>query len=229
MKTLLTCYSRQELASELSDETSNQITQFILDSFKQKPNLVKMIICSHFETNPELQKTPSRLNSILKEAFSQYQSLTKSASMPSSSVKLNGADSTSQDLESLFESYTYTMSLKDRRTLNRLHSLDPDLKCLIFKSKTVEGNLNSQANMSDFQSMRLKESKLLETIRHYPVTRKIGDLKTEPVADVQQDTDADEHLEDNVYDPIYLLPNMYNLLNYGKRPICHCPAMLDHC
>ena len=138
-------------------------------------------------------------------------------------AQLNGADS--KDLDSLLESYTYTMSLKDRRTLNRLHSLDSDLKCLIFKSKS-EGNLNSQANMSDFQSMRLKESKLLETIRHYPVTRKIGDLKTEAVAGIEDDDmDLDDHKGDldggqDVYDPIYLLPNMYNLLNYGE---------LDHC
>ena len=110
------------------------------------------------------------------------------------------------DAKSLTEIYRFTLSNRDVTILNKLLKLDPKLDCLIFRQKAADENtLNKQAKLADFVSLKLNETVLASSIQNYPLSRKIDEI------DRFYGT-----RESKVYDPVYLLPNLYNLLDYAN-------------
>ncbi len=115
--------------------------------------------------------------------------------------------------------YTFTLSRADQNIVQNLFKLDANLECLMFKlgdsiqvvrtGKTDNSDmLNRQAKMSDFISVKLNEKLMERSIRKYPLERKMADLRTE--------TKLEKYFDQNVYDPVFLLPNMFALLDYCK-------------
>jgi len=133
--------------------------------------------------------------------------------------------------QELVKMYTYTLSKRDRAILKRLYKVDSKLDCLLFSLKKSDNNspdntdnLDQQPKISDFITQRLSEALLLTACQNFPIDRKLEDLTT---ASVSSDTDEDKFdidslvigssvLDAKIYDPIYLLPNIYNLLDYGN-------------
>ncbi len=127
--------------------------------------------------------------------------------------------------------YTYTLSKRDKAILKRLYKLDPKLDCLLFNSKkSSDGpsdnteNLDQQPKISDFITQKLNEASLLTACQNFPIDRKLEDLTitsdskstTQDNFDINTLVYSNSVLDAKIYDPIYVLPNIYNLLDYGN-------------
>lgn len=115
-----------------------------------------------------------------------------------------------KNIDKLVDTYSYTMSSRDLKLLAEIYRRDSTLNCLIFKlleTQTTETSetLNKQAKITDFISLKLNDTLLAESILNFPLTRKLENI-----------ADPASLKSSSVYDPIYLLPNIYNLLDYGK-------------
>lgn len=126
----------------------------------------------------------------------------------------NGQHDTKKSLTSLLEVYEFSMSPKDTQYLREIYKLDTSLQCLVFTVVDADANksdiLNRQAKMADFLSLRLNESKLTDSILNFPIGRKLEDLKED-----SNPTNNAYFNKSTIYDPIYVLPNIYHLLHYG--------------
>lgn len=122
--------------------------------------------------------------------------------------KMDIDDDLPDSLDKLIEAYSYTMSRRDLRILRAIRSHDPSLNCLLFKLLETNSadTLSKQAKVTDFISLKLNDSLIYESIVNFPLSRKLDSI------------DEIDGLEFNakIYDPIYMLPNLYNLLDYCK-------------
>ena len=106
--------------------------------------------------------------------------------------------------------------------LKRLYKLDPKLDCLQFKlndSDKTNENLNLQPKIVDFISAKLNEMSLFRTSQNFPTELEdLNEIASEK--DDQFNMDSlilnNNVLDSKIYDPIYILPNMYYLLDYGN-------------
>lgn len=114
--------------------------------------------------------------------------------------------SLSSDLKKLAEEYKYSLDQKDLEIFCKLKQLDPELKCLLFSriSKLSKSNdlEQKQAKISDFITLKIDESIINNSIRNFPIRRLLDERF--------------DIFDSNIYDPVYLLPNLYDLLNFGK-------------
>ncbi len=113
--------------------------------------------------------------------------------------------------EKLLAAYTYSLSQKDQTILKRLRELDPDLNCLI--TETVK--------VYDFITLKLSaDSTMITTsIFNYPIKRKLADMDNKLSYKFSLDSvilDEQFLLDVKLYDPIYVLPNLYHLLDPSK-------------
>lgn len=116
-------------------------------------------------------------------------------------------------LDKLVEMYSYTMSSRDLRILAAIHRADPTLNSLVFKLLDAQLNatnetLSKQATIADFVSLKLNDQMLAESVLNFALDRKLDNLS---------DLDGLAEMSSAVYDPVYLLPNIYNLLDYGNH------------
>jgi hypothetical protein len=113
------------------------------------------------------------------------------------------------DLPTLLQTYEYTLSSRDVAILRQIQRKDDKLGALIFKLVPDELNksdaLNKQAKMSDFISLKLNEAKLAESALNFPFYRKLDDLESKKTSSTWNA---------KIYDALYLLPNIYHLLDY---------------
>lgn len=120
-----------------------------------------------------------------------------------------------RSLDKLIETYSYSMSPRDVKLLGEIQRREPSLKCLLFKlldkqATTIDSEqstLNKQAKITDFISLKLNEQALVQSVLNFPLARKLDDLSNYTVDQAKSHS--------NVYDPIYILPNVYNLFDYG--------------
>ena len=208
--------------SEDGTSKKDDLVDLLLKSFEYKPALFKLVfkLTSYsIENKNKLPKSLKKFASKSQELLSVFESCYKENDFMNG---LNGKSSADSDLESMLkvsnstdklkEKYTHTMSKSDQSILKKLFKLEPSLNCLMFKlmneaSETSTADiLNKQAKITDFISFKLEDSILSNTIFNYPISRKLDDLAKEDLVE------PDAH----VYDPIYLIPNMFNLLNYGN-------------
>ena len=113
--------------------------------------------------------------------------------------------------EKLLEVYTYSLSQKDQCILKRLRELDPNLNCLI--TETVK--------VYDFITLKLSADPTMITtsIFNYPIKRKLADMDNKLNNKFSSDSvilDEQFLLNVKLYDPIYVLPNLYHLLDISK-------------
>ena len=120
--------------------------------------------------------------------------------------KMDIDDDLPESLDKLIEAYSYTMSRRDLRILRAIRSHDPSLNCLLFKLLETNSadTLSKQAKVTDFISLKLNDSLIYESIVNFPLGRKLDSI---------DDIDGIE-FNAKIYDPIYMLPNLYNLLDY---------------
>lgn len=127
------------------------------------------------------------------------------------------SDALSNNLDQLVATYSYTMSTRDLKLLTAIHRLDPSLDCLVFKlleSQTTENSgpvndtLSKQAKITDFISLKLNDNLLAQSVLNFPLGRKL---------DTIDDEEPGRLVNPAIYDPVYMLPNIYHLLDYGKR------------
>jgi hypothetical protein len=204
-------------------ELKSNLISLLIRSFKYRCSLFRDVVVEVSAKNKlpkNLKKFASEneyLSAKFKSCLSENAEDVYNSDDESKSSK-NAEDYTSligtSDIQKLLSQYTYTLSKKDVSVLKRLAQLDPKLDCLIFKAKVeATGNssdiLNRQTKLADFIASKLDEAHLDTTIHNYPLSRKL-----ENMGQFYETKDAD--LNAKIYDPVYLLPNMYNLLDYGK-------------
>ena len=225
--------AKLDLDQTFSSE-SNEISTFLKEKkeffidflekcFKYNPLLFKILVrnvCMSVELKLKLPK-------FLKKNSSQNQNLIEIFEFALRDEKIfNFLDknvddenkttmtSLTNNVEQLLTNYSYTMSEKDRLILNKLYKLDSSLNVLIFRlnentnSKGTIEILNKQAKIADFIALKLDEHKLSNTIQNFPISRKLADINQEQL---ESNGDATK-----IYDPIYLLPNIFNLLNFAN-------------
>ena len=221
LKLLLLHLAKSEY-SEAGSSKKDDLVDLLLKSFEYKPALFKLVfkLTSYsIESKNKLPKNLKKFAAKSQQLLSVFESCYKETDFMNGS---NGKSSADSDLESMLkvsnsidklkEKYTHTMSKSDQSVLKKLFKLEPSLNCLMFKlmneaSETSTADiLNKQAKITDFISFKLDDSILSNTIFNYPISRKLEDLAKEDLIE------ADAH----IYDPIYLIPNMFNLLNYGN-------------
>ena len=120
----------------------------------------------------------------------------------------------------------------------------PFYSCVLLPSQTngqVNGSkdrtVNQHVRLSEFIEARVDDARMLASIRHFPLARSLEDLHTSKKTksstttrirfddddndatldgdDVNQQNDADSD-SPLIYDPIYMLTNMYHLLAYSN-------------
>ena len=129
-----------------------------------------------------------------------------------------------KSVESLLTMYTHTMSKKDLSILKRLYKLDPKLDCLIFKLKNIDDSdaMSQQAKIVDFIGAKVNETFMTNSIQNFPIERKLDELGSPRDVDLNKPFELESIIlsnnvpDANIYDPVYMLPNMYCLLDYGK-------------
>lgn len=114
--------------------------------------------------------------------------------------------STCTDVKELIEEYRHTLGEKDVEIFSKLKQLDPQLKCLLFSCASKLNKSNDleqkQAKISDFIALKIEENLINNSMRNFPIKRKLDEKW--------------QNFEPNIYDPVYMLPNLYDLLDFGK-------------
>lgn len=211
----------------------NEISQFLIKAFNYKPVLFKLLVKLAVNNNGQDLKnlnkftsTNESLKHIIEQCLNkdeidqaseqQQQHLTQTElnfiSFNSISDKFN-REMNSFSIDKLLEIYTFSLGNKDQAILRRLFELDSDLNCLIFKSN----------KLTDFITLKLNQDPLMikQTIQNYPITRSINDLNNYLEKKISLDSlILDEYgliMDSKIFDPIYVLPNIYHLLDYGMN------------
>lgn len=126
-------------------------------------------------------------------------------------------DALPNNLDQLVATYSYTMSARDLKLVAAIHKLDPSLDCLVFRllesqttenSSPVNDTLSKQAKITDFISLKLNDNFLAQSVLNFPLGRKLDTIDDEKLG---------RKVDPTIYDPVYMLPNIYHLLDYGKR------------
>ena len=212
-----------------TDPNENDVHKFLIRSYEYKPILFKIIFKVCFTNGQKL-----KLSKCFKKFVSNNDELTniinkcllKEEIEDQDQEKTKDEDMITLNEAKLLNDYKYTLSKQDQNILRKLYKFDSKLESLKFKldntielvtSKSENLNnkqdyLNKQAKISDFITTKLNESVMISTIRNYPIERKMNDL----VNDKNEFISLSKYFDSKVYDPIYLLPNMFNLLDYSN-------------
>ena len=208
------------------------LIDFLLMSFKYKPLLFKLVfrlVCHTTESKLKMPKYLKKFAShnetlaavceyCLGNTVDSFESDSTKNEEKSKEKSLDSVVKLANSTEQLMANYGYTMSGNDRLILSKLYKLDASLNVLMFKlnentnSKATLELLNKQAKITDFIALKLDEHKIQNTIQNYPISRKLSDLTQESL----METEAGCIEQAKVYDPVYLLPNIFNLLNYAN-------------
>ncbi len=211
----------------------NEISQFLIKAFNYKPVLFKLLIKLAVDKNGQNLKnlnkfssTNETLKQVIEQCLNKDNEIDQKSEQELTQTELNFisfhsiSDKLKQEMNSfsideLLEMYTFSLSHKDQAILKRLFELDSDLNCLIFKSN----------KLTDFITLKLNQDPLMikQTIQNYPITRGINDLNNYLDKKICLDSlILDEYgliMDSKIFDPIYVLPNIYHLLDYGMNLI----------
>lgn len=136
-----------------------------------------------------------------------------------------------------YKNYNLTLSRADQNLLIQMHKLNEDDKKFNFlqynntfiensikndvemkqndanndEGKSKSYHLNIEVKISDLINDKLNDSLLEKSILNYPLERKLSDLLNH-----KQYINANGVDCSTLYDPIFLLPNLFYLLDYGK-------------
>lgn len=190
-----------------SDLTSHAgLDQFLSKAIEIRPISFKVFIAD----NPDLKKVV--LKQLKKLVSSRHYTIIKSSqddlivndeANPEDYSNISKLSS----VNSLLEQYKYTLSGKDVLILRRIAELDPKLNCMMFKLVSDDHKelaLNKQVKLADFVAATINDQVLSASIHNYPLDRRLDSL-----------ADYDKQ-DSSVYDPVYIIPNLYNLLDYGE-------------
>jgi hypothetical protein len=175
-------------------------------AFKQKskvPKRLKRFCSTRVDLLEVLESTLSNVNAQEKLKKDEH-------------VESDDAHFSDSTLKELIEVYTYKLSQRDQNVLRKIYKMDASLNCLLFKLATQQHSatsdiLNKQLKMADFVNAKLDAKTLQASIRNFPFERKVDDLSKEESPSWNLNNDYS-----NTYDPLYLLPNLFNLLNFGR-------------
>jgi len=211
----------------------NEISQFLIKAFNYKPVLFKLLIKLAVDKNGQNLKnlnkfssTNETLKQVIEQCLNKDNEIDQKSEQELTQTELNFisfhsiSDKLKQEMNSfsidkLLEMYTFSLSHKDQAILKRLFELDSDLNCLIFKSN----------KLTDFIALKLNQDPLMikQTIQNYPITRGTNDLNNYLEKKICLDSlILDEYgliMDSKIFDPIYVLPNIYHLLDYGMNLI----------
>jgi hypothetical protein len=205
------------------NDLKDNVLSFLVRSFKYRCSLFREVVQEVSTKN----KLPKNLKKLASE--NEYLSTKFKACLSENEEDIYKSDTEakpnqnkdeytklieSSEIHKLVDNYTYTLSQRDVSILKRLSELDKKLDCLIFKAKAdgAANNsdaLNRQTKLADFIGSKLDETYLEASIHNFPLSRKLDNM-----GELYETKEAG--LNSKIYDPIYLLPNMYNLLDYGR-------------
>ncbi len=201
-----------------NEETRTELLNLFRKCLDYSPNLIRNMIQNSIVDKvlpKNLLKFSSKDDSTLSKLENLLENREQSKNEASKNKKQTEFDITKlKTVKELVSEYTYTLSEKDCQILLKIKQLDSKFDCLIFRylnAKISQANsLYNQTKIADFISMKLDENVLLSTLRNYPLGRKLDSL------DKLSDLNDEFILEQTLYDPVYVLPNMFTLLDYGK-------------
>ena len=215
----------------------NELVEFLNRAHLYKPELFKttMKVVSGRELNKNLRKFASscrKLNEIFEACFTaneekerKIEDLNEQKFVEIFLVNENFLkELKTKNLDKLTKMFRYTMTRRDRTILAEIYSHDPKLDCLIFKleqGQSIEV-LSKQAKVTDFIETKLDPALLTNSIQNFPIHRKLAEIDAELPSNCEEfefeSLVVDESVvhERSVYDPIYILPNLYNLLDFGS-------------
>lgn len=212
--------------------THNELVEFLTRAFNYKPVLFKLLV-KLTAKNDSVYKNWKRkrmekfagkneqliqiLYSCFKEEEEEELQDENQSESEKNFLKIHSLSSSlkkeikSLSKEKLLAAYTYSLSQKDQTILKRLRELDPDLNCLI--TETVK--------VYDFITLKLSADPTMITtsIFNYPIKRKLADMDNKLSYKFSLDSvilDEQFLLDVKLYDPIYVLPNLYHLLDPSK-------------
>ncbi len=223
---------------ENEDAIKSELCKFLVKAHNYKPTLFKLLvklISEHADKGEKFLKKFSSSNTeladIVKQCFDSSRSDATTMTLTQSETEFLAVNSidqkfekdlSSKSVDKLVKMYSYTLSLKDKAILKQLYKLDPKLDCLLFKLNN-EGQIESlkqQPKIVDFISQKLNEMDLLTASQNFPIDRKLSDLAKQNESSEGFDLNSlvlsNDVLDSKIYDPIYLLPNIYYLLGYGN-------------
>jgi len=207
--------------------THNELVEFLTRAFNYKPVLFKLLVkltAKNDSVYKNLEKFAGKneqliqiLDSCFKEEEEEELQDENQSESEKNFLKIHSLSSSlkkeikSLSKEKLLAAYTYSLSQKDQTILKRLRELDPDLNCLI--AETVK--------VYDFITLKLSaDSTMITTsIFNYPIKRKLADMDNKLSYKFSLDSvilDEQFLLDVKLYDPIYVLPNLYHLLDPSK-------------
>lgn len=214
----LSAYDFKKLKT--NDETlRDKLGEFLIKAFNYKPVLFKLLVklTSNDSLSKHLKKfasTNQELETIFESCYNQEKiCLDNSTANEQEFLKLYSVSTYNYDsfsIEQLLQNYTFSLSIKDQMILKRLHKLDSNLNCLLYESK-----------LDEFINLRLNQDAAMisTSILNYPINRKLDDLNGKLEKEISLDTivlDEMSLIDAKIYDPIYVLPNIYHLLDYGN-------------
>ena len=207
--------------------THNELVEFLTRAFNYKPVLFKLLVkltAKNDSVYKNLEKFAGKneqliqiLDSCFKEEEEEELQDENQSESEKNFLKIHSLSSSlkkeikSLSKEKLLAAYTYSLSQKDQTILKRLRELDPDLNCLI--AETVK--------VYDFITLKLSADPTMITtsIFNYPIKRKLADMDNKLSYKFSLDSvilDEQFLLDVKLYDPIYVLPNLYHLLDPSK-------------
>lgn len=196
---------------EQDDLVKNELVKYLQEAVNYQPILFKLQLKMARKLSKSFKNMISSLD-LEPKSFVAQNDQTGLAHIPEGPI------------DKLVEAYTHTLSERDVKILAKMSKLDPSLNCLIFKlsnkNQSMTDILNKQAKMSDFISLKLNEATLTYSMRNFPLSRKIDQLN---VAYKSSETWSSS----KIYDPVYLLPNIYNLLDYCSFNFLYLRIILD--
>lgn len=188
----------------------NKIDDLLVESYQYKPKLFSFIL------NKAINKKKSSIISILK-SLSKFSRLYFSNE---NEQKINGiTNGKSETSVEQSPNYTYTLSKQNQLMLIEKYALNGNLDEFKFRynEKLKLNNLsNIEIKTNDFINEVINEKQMQQSIFKYPTTRRLSDLDNKKLYSTNT-FDNDEYFEDDIYDPIYMLLNLYTLLDYGRN------------
>jgi hypothetical protein len=242
IKIILDYIAKYDLDEILTKSNKKELGEFLIKSYEYKPNLFRILLEVKLNTNEEASKFFKKFSKNDKKLAQLFNLKNKEEEQDNEEEIANEAETfyleqnwlsskekkeiNTKSLQELLSLYKYTMSKKDMFILSCIYKLDPKLDSLIFRlnenTVDINGNtLNQQVKIVDFIMSNLNETYMTNSIQNYPIHRKLDELNNKSEI-LEEKFDFDSILlnnnvhETSIYDPIYILPNFYSMLNYGK-------------
>ena len=228
---LLKCIKKMNY--ELNEVDGDKFDEFMLILFTYKPLRCHSLIRETLKNSKNIEKFVKfserypKFHTLLTRLYDSELNLIENQHEINVLKYQNGGEHKNGHLVSEEGKYTFTLSKENQEILINKHKTQTKdgqkkydwLRYAIGDAISKNGGItttiqNNEIKMSDFIEEIINDKQIDRSIENYPFERKLSDLDDEKEYFVN-DFCHDQLFLNDVYDPIYLLPNLYALLDYG--------------